>query len=118
MTALERYYPETLSFVLIYNAPWVFQPFWRIITPWLDPVVSEKVRPVASPPPPPICSPPRLPRSFARVTASSAHSRAPFPAPSVRPRHRLRRPFARSLPRPPPSVHPLNCLPCPFLRIA
>jgi hypothetical protein len=44
VTALERYYPETLAFVLVYNAPWVFQPFWRIISPWLDDVVREKAR--------------------------------------------------------------------------
>jgi hypothetical protein len=44
VTALERYYPEFLAGVLIYNAPWVFQPFWRMIRPWLDENVASKVR--------------------------------------------------------------------------
>ncbi|KAJ2982963.1 hypothetical protein NQ176_g1046 [Zarea fungicola] len=39
----EANYPESLGAVLIQNAPWLFQGIWRIIKPWLDPVVAAKV---------------------------------------------------------------------------
>ena len=28
--ALERYYPESLGVCLVYNAPWIFNPFWKV----------------------------------------------------------------------------------------
>jgi len=42
--ALERYYPESLGVCLVYNAPWIFSPFWSMIKPWLDEVVAAKVQ--------------------------------------------------------------------------
>ncbi|OAR05976.1 hypothetical protein LLEC1_01308, partial [Akanthomyces lecanii] len=39
----EANYPESLGAVLIQNAPWLFQGIWRVIKPWLDPVVAAKV---------------------------------------------------------------------------
>lgn len=43
VTALERYYPETLGALLVVNAPFIFWACWRIIRPWLDPKVREKI---------------------------------------------------------------------------
>ncbi|KAL1925286.1 uncharacterized protein VTP21DRAFT_169 [Calcarisporiella thermophila] len=40
----EAYYPECLGACLIHNAPWIFEPCWRMIRPWLDPVVAAKIR--------------------------------------------------------------------------
>ena len=45
---LQNYYPECLGRCLIVNAPWFFSGLWRIIRPWLDPVVVEKVEFVSS----------------------------------------------------------------------
>ncbi|KAI0127958.1 CRAL/TRIO domain-containing protein [Xylariales sp. AK1849] len=39
----EANYPESLGFVLVHKAPWVFQGIWKIIRGWLDPVVASKV---------------------------------------------------------------------------
>ncbi|KAJ3499751.1 hypothetical protein NLG97_g86 [Lecanicillium saksenae] len=39
----EANYPESLGAVLIQNSPWLFQGIWRVIRPWLDPVVASKV---------------------------------------------------------------------------
>ncbi|KAJ6788910.1 hypothetical protein PWT90_00121 [Aphanocladium album] len=39
----EANYPESLGAVLIQNSPWLFQGIWRVIKPWLDPVVASKV---------------------------------------------------------------------------
>lgn len=39
----EAHYPETLSNVLIHNAPWIFSTLWNIIKNWLDPYVASKV---------------------------------------------------------------------------
>ena len=39
----QNYYPESLGRCLIYNAPWIFWGFYKIIKPLLDPVVVEKI---------------------------------------------------------------------------
>ena len=39
-----NYYPERLSKILNVRAPWLFMQFWKIISPWLDPMVRAKVR--------------------------------------------------------------------------
>ena len=41
--SFEANYPESLGAILLHNAPWVFKGIWRIIHPWLDPVVASKV---------------------------------------------------------------------------
>ncbi|KAF9400545.1 hypothetical protein BGX21_004057 [Mortierella sp. AD011] len=40
----EAYYPESLGVMLFHKAPLVFWGVWKIIEPWLDPVVASKVR--------------------------------------------------------------------------
>lgn len=40
----EANYPESLGVVLVHKAPWIFSGIWRIIKPWLDPVVAQKVQ--------------------------------------------------------------------------
>ncbi|KAL1917893.1 uncharacterized protein VTP21DRAFT_3727 [Calcarisporiella thermophila] len=40
----EAYYPESLGLCIVHNAPWFFEPVWRVIRPWLDPVVASKIR--------------------------------------------------------------------------
>lgn len=42
-TSFEANYPECLSHIWIHKAPWVFNAVWRIIKPWLDPVVASKI---------------------------------------------------------------------------
>ncbi|KAG0064705.1 hypothetical protein BGZ89_008917 [Linnemannia elongata] len=40
----EAYYPESLGILVIHKAPLVFWGVWKIIEPWLDPVVASKIR--------------------------------------------------------------------------
>ncbi|KAF9920256.1 hypothetical protein FBU30_009959 [Linnemannia zychae] len=40
----EAYYPESLGVLIIHKAPLVFWGVWKIIEPWLDPVVASKIR--------------------------------------------------------------------------
>ncbi|GJJ67687.1 hypothetical protein EMPS_00033 [Entomortierella parvispora] len=40
----EAYYPESLGVLVIHKAPFVFWGVWKIIEPWLDPVVASKIR--------------------------------------------------------------------------
>ncbi|EGW32213.1 uncharacterized protein SPAPADRAFT_61295 [Spathaspora passalidarum NRRL Y-27907] len=40
---LEAHYPETLGFILIHNAPWIFSTVWNIIKNWIDPYVAAKI---------------------------------------------------------------------------
>ncbi|KAI1321474.1 hypothetical protein EDD11_005165 [Mortierella claussenii] len=40
----EAYYPESLGVLVIHKAPFVFWGVWKIIEPWLDPVVVSKIR--------------------------------------------------------------------------
>ncbi|KXS15297.1 CRAL/TRIO domain-containing protein [Gonapodya prolifera JEL478] len=44
VSCLEAYYPESLGVLLIVNAPWVFSGVWKIISPWIDPVVRSKIQ--------------------------------------------------------------------------
>lgn len=39
----EGHYPESLGFLLIHKAPWVFQGVWNVIKGWIDPVVASKI---------------------------------------------------------------------------
>lgn len=39
----QNYYPESLGRCLIYNAPWIFWGFYKLVKPLLDPVVVEKI---------------------------------------------------------------------------
>lgn len=41
--AFEARYPEYLGKVLVHNAPWVFWGIWRVVKPWLDPVIADSV---------------------------------------------------------------------------
>ncbi|KAK0519919.1 hypothetical protein OC834_007222 [Tilletia horrida] len=43
LKCLEAYYPESLGFLAIHRAPFIFQGFWAILRPLLDPVVRAKV---------------------------------------------------------------------------
>ncbi|KAF9099035.1 hypothetical protein BGX27_000670 [Mortierella sp. AM989] len=40
----EAYYPESLGVLLVHKAPLVFWGIWKVIEPWLDPVVASKIR--------------------------------------------------------------------------
>ncbi|CAF0990949.1 unnamed protein product [Didymodactylos carnosus] len=44
IACLEAHYPEVLGTLLIHNAPWIFQGIWKIINPWIDPVVARKIQ--------------------------------------------------------------------------
>ncbi|KAI1293405.1 hypothetical protein EDD11_008428 [Mortierella claussenii] len=44
VTIFEAYYPESLGRIIIHGAPFVFWGIWKVIQPWLDPVVAAKVR--------------------------------------------------------------------------
>ncbi|CAD6941816.1 unnamed protein product [Tilletia controversa] len=43
LKCLEAYYPESLGFLAIHRAPFIFSGFWLLIKPLLDPVVRSKV---------------------------------------------------------------------------
>ena len=43
VTVFEAYYPESLGRIVIHGAPFVFWGVWKVIQPWLDPVVAAKV---------------------------------------------------------------------------
>ncbi|KAF9957610.1 hypothetical protein BGZ65_001956 [Modicella reniformis] len=43
VTVFEAYYPESLGRIIIHGAPFVFWGVWKVIQPWLDPVVAAKV---------------------------------------------------------------------------
>lgn len=43
-TALEKYYPERLGILVLFNAPWIFNGFWKLVKPLLDENVASKVR--------------------------------------------------------------------------
>ncbi|KAF9565482.1 hypothetical protein EC968_004068 [Mortierella alpina] len=40
----EAHYPECLGFIYIHGAPFFFWGVWKVIEPWLDPVVAAKIR--------------------------------------------------------------------------
>ncbi|KAK4251301.1 CRAL-TRIO domain-containing protein [Corynascus novoguineensis] len=39
----EARYPEYLGIVLVHNAPFIFWGVWKVIKPWLDPVIASKI---------------------------------------------------------------------------
>jgi len=39
----QNYYPETLQKMFIINAPWFFTAIWALISPWMDPLIAQKV---------------------------------------------------------------------------
>ncbi|KAF9333479.1 hypothetical protein BG006_003598 [Podila minutissima] len=39
----EAYYPESLGAIMVHKSPFVFWGVWKIIEPWLDPVVASKI---------------------------------------------------------------------------
>ncbi|ORZ37524.1 CRAL-TRIO domain-containing protein [Catenaria anguillulae PL171] len=43
INCLQSYYPESLGLCAIVNAPWIFSGIWKLIKPWLDPVVQAKI---------------------------------------------------------------------------
>ncbi|KAG0304054.1 hypothetical protein BGZ97_001644 [Linnemannia gamsii] len=44
ISIFEAYYPESLGRIIVHGAPFVFWGVWKIIQPWMDPVVASKVR--------------------------------------------------------------------------
>jgi len=38
----DKYYPERLGVCLLYNAPWIFNSFWKLINTFLDDELSSK----------------------------------------------------------------------------
>jgi len=45
--ALANYYPETLANVLLVDAPWIFSTVWPLISGWIDPRTSQKIKFIA-----------------------------------------------------------------------
>jgi hypothetical protein len=43
VNCFQNHYPENLGKCFIYNAPWIFSAFWKLIKPLLDPVVASKI---------------------------------------------------------------------------
>lgn len=43
VNALQSFYPEILGQCLIKDAPWIFNGFWTLVRPLLDPVVANKI---------------------------------------------------------------------------
>jgi hypothetical protein len=41
--ALQSFYPEILGKCLVMDAPWIFNGFWKLVKPLLDPVVAAKI---------------------------------------------------------------------------
>ena len=44
VSVLQMQYPETLDVAYMLDAPWIFQTFWSIVKPWLDPATAAKVQ--------------------------------------------------------------------------
>ena len=40
----QNHYPESLGCCLLLNSPWIFNTFWAMIKPYLDPVVVSKIQ--------------------------------------------------------------------------
>lgn len=41
--AFEAHYPESLGYIIVHNASWIFSTVWSVIKNWLDPVVASKI---------------------------------------------------------------------------
>lgn len=39
----QNHYPETMGFMFIINAPYLFSTVWSLVKPWLDPATQEKI---------------------------------------------------------------------------
>ncbi|PKC17120.1 CRAL/TRIO domain-containing protein [Rhizophagus irregularis] len=44
MHALSSHYPERLGYSLIINAPWYFWGFFKLLSPFIDPVTKNKIK--------------------------------------------------------------------------
>ncbi|KAH7911527.1 CRAL TRIO domain-containing protein [Hygrophoropsis aurantiaca] len=44
LNILQTHYPERLGLALILNVPWMLQAFYKLITPFIDPVTRAKMR--------------------------------------------------------------------------
>ncbi|CAG8508181.1 1470_t:CDS:2, partial [Acaulospora morrowiae] len=44
MHVLGSHYPERLSMAMVINAPWYFWSFFRLISPFIDPVTKDKIK--------------------------------------------------------------------------
>ena len=44
----EKYYPERLAYLFMINAPWFFSTIYALITPFIDPITSSKIRIIGS----------------------------------------------------------------------
>jgi len=70
---LGSYYPERLGQVLMWNAPAVFNIFWKIIRPWIDPVTVKKIQFVEADSLEGYISPDMLPREVVERSWKSSH---------------------------------------------
>jgi hypothetical protein len=43
LKCIQNYYPDSLGFILIHKAPWIFATVWDIIKNWIDPDVANKI---------------------------------------------------------------------------
>lgn len=43
ISCLENHYPECLAQLFVHKAPWLFNPIWNIVKPWLDAEVVSKI---------------------------------------------------------------------------
>ncbi|CAH8357140.1 unnamed protein product [Eruca vesicaria subsp. sativa] len=41
---LQEHYPERLGLAVLYNPPKIFEPFWKMVKPFLDPKTRNKVK--------------------------------------------------------------------------
>eukprot|EP00850_Spirogloea_muscicola_P018074 SM000162S02352 [mRNA] locus=s162:69289:71893:- [translate_table: standard] len=44
LNILQNHYPERLGLAILYNPPRIFETFWSLIKPFIDPVTFKKVR--------------------------------------------------------------------------
>lgn len=44
LNIIQSHYPERLGLALILNVPWLLNAFYKLITPFIDPVTRTKMR--------------------------------------------------------------------------